>query len=362
VNDLERDPVVARALRDVRVPDHLPGFWERLDERLEAADRLFVVDDEPGDPSEPVPAADRRLTTSELPSVAMLRPDPGVPREQRLRFLAAAVVLAVVAIGTGLVLRGDDAGPDEGGAEYADQPSDAPDSARVEPVVPDPQPPPAIEPFATTVPAAMRAGATPEDAVLLWVDALGSGQLDQARYLMGGLSGEYLRDAADGMDAYLREASEGYGAWVTSADRQVQSLEVPDAGAVVVLTGTRQAEGALEYAVHAVPVVEAEAGGWYVEPMAFSPQVGGRLELLVPTPQPGVGGLSGEPPDVVVEATSLDPQATYWFSVDGRPLERDDDGLWDPAGELSNGTHLLVVAVTGEHLFSALAGEFVVEG
>jgi hypothetical protein len=76
-DELTRDPVVARALQSIPVPDHEPGFWERLEARL-----------------------------AEVPPLRDVTVLPARPRRPRLRavMLAAAALVLVAAAATVLLV------------------------------------------------------------------------------------------------------------------------------------------------------------------------------------------------------------------------------------------------------------------
>lgn len=346
MTDHDRDPVVARALRGLAVPDHAPGFWERLDERLAARPEVAAADD------------DIRVPTGELPAVALLRPEAGPPRHQRQRFLAAAAVVAVLALTAGVLLRGDndDERPIEQAATTtAAAPPETP-WAFSTPVTP-------TTPSTATLPELGGTTARAEAAVWRWIDALAAGDREQAVALLGPLTLRVLD--AQGMDPYEAFA-EGYGAWAPSPGKDISSIAVPGGGAVVVISGTRMAEGAEEQRTEAIPVVRAPTeseDAWFVEPLGYGASPSGRLEIRTPGPDPGhFGSWTGQMPDVVFEVAAAEPGTTYWFALDGAPPVASDDGTWDPPGDLGNGTHLLVVAAVGEGIFGAVAGTFVVEG
>lgn len=364
MNDTEHDPVVRTALRDLPVPEHLPGFWERLDARLDAEDRR-APDLATTAPSAATPAADRpadaRIETSELPLLALLHPDPVAPRHQRVRFLAAAAVVVLVALTAGVILRGDGGTGDDEGGQFAGQPAggDAPTPfAAPGEAPPEAGPTTTQQTAATTIP--FPESSTPEEAVLTWIEALASGDRMTAEVLLGPHTEEYL--TAIGEDVTM--LAEGYGSWATS-EPAVTSIEmVPEREvAVVVLAGTRTVDGTAEYAMHAIPVVWGVPGSWLVEPMAGDPTVeGGGLPELVSPSDHGAGMLGGLTPDGVIEAHSTAPGATYRFSLDFGPFVEDADGIWDPPGDLAGNVHPLVVLVTGDRLLAAVGGEFTVEG
>ena len=136
---------------------------------------------------------------------------------------------------------------------------------------------------------------------------------------------------------------------------------------VVVVSGTWTGEGQTTYRTDALPVVQDENGNWLVEPAAFDPAVGGRIELRSPTP--GQDGLGGLPPDGEIEASAAG-NGTFFFSLEdgwvvevpGAPSGGGVRGRWDPPGEMASRTHLLVVAYVDGDTVTAVAGTFAVEG
>lgn len=375
----DRDPVVARALQDVPVPDHLPGFWEALDARLDeldaAAADLGADAGRVATTPPPVRGADRpaappgggRVDTSELPAVAALRPPAPPPARHRLRFLAAAAAVAVVALAAGLLVR--DSGPTDEGGELAGTPeataaptTPAPDGSRAETFAADPTEQPAGS-TATgmamdSAGAAVAGAATAVDAVATFTDALGAGDLASARALLGPRTAARLAALGRDGEGLLVAMAEGWGSWSGSPDRRLAEVPIPGAGSVVVLEGTRAPEGRRERATHALPVVPA-AGGWLVEPMALGSRAEGPVELRSPAPAPD--GWSPLSPGGAFVAVAPGADA-YWFSVDGGPPIRSADGRFDPPGDLAPGEHLVVVAAVGDGVFTATAARFAVSG
>jgi hypothetical protein len=321
----DRDLVVARAIAQLPVPDHLPGFWEVLEGRLAAEHR---------------PGTTRvRVDTAELPAVSVLRPPAPAPAAHRARFLAAAAVLAVVALTAGLVLRGDDGSTPTG-------------EAAGEPVAPLSTPP--GPPFPTTMvslPRILAAPASPTAAAEAWIAAVGSGDVSTATAMLGGRTLRYLDAGGEDPTVAIRALAESYGRWPGSRPPIAAELHIPGAGTVVVLDG----DPAL-----ALPVAPAGPDQWFVEPLAFDPETGGRIELL--SPEPGGRGLAAVGPDAVLQAVSEDPGAAIWFSLDGAPPEPAPDGTWDPPGRIDEGRHLLVVAAVGDDTFTAVATTLAVTG
>jgi hypothetical protein len=345
VTEHERDPVVARALHDLPVPDHGPGFWEDLDRRL--------ADEEP---ETAPPPADLRVVTSELPALQLLAPAPTASAGHRARFLAVAAAIALVAVGTGVLLRGGGGPPAEQAATTVPLGSAPGAGSR-------PAPPPPVPAASTTVadPPQVRATvATPDGAVLAWVHALGSGDTETAAALLGPSSRRYIESLGTDPERFSFDFQEGFGAWAGAPDLAATTVAIPDAGVVVVLSGTYAGEGsATTDRMDAVPAVEVAEGRWAVEPVAFGSTTSQSLKMVRPEPHPE-GWWSGQPPDAVFQATSEVP-VTFWFSLDGSPAERSDDGSWDPPGLLDTRYHVLVVAAIGEDTFTALAGSFLVE-
>jgi len=265
----ERDPVVARALAAVVVPEHRPGFWERLEEALQA---------------EPVPPQGRPVGTPPPPAAPRAEPAavpvPLEPRRGRRpaptrRWLvAAAAVVALVGAAAGARLlagSGDDpAGPADGprvavGTEGG---------------------------TATTQPAPATADAVvaPRRVVEDFLDRLGGGDIAGARELLGPLSLTWLQSTQGDVDAFLGVASEGYGAWVSSTDRTFTTVPLEDGAVVVVVQGTALREGTVEWRADPVPVVRAADGTWQVELWAYGPGTEldeARLALVRPTVEEG---------------------------------------------------------------------------
>lgn len=340
----DRDPFVAQALRDLPVPEHGPGFWERLDARLRA-------EQVPGGPGAGSAVPDGRVATSDLPVIPLLPPEDAVPSPARRRFLAAAAVVAVLALATGVAVRGGDGG---GTGELAATTTSAVTAASGDggSEVPVTHTLPAVAP----PPSAPAGAPSPEAAVLEWVDALGVGDTDRATTLVGPLSRRYIESLGGDVEGFMVESQEGYGSWRGVSERTTTEVDIPGAGVVVVLHGT----GYDGQRIEAVPTVESQPGSWVVEHLAFDPETGGRPEIVTPAPDPGLGTWTGQRPDVVLEAVSQG-RVRFWFALDDLAPVPDDDGVYDPPGDLPTGTHLLVVAVVGDGIFGALAGTFVVE-
>jgi hypothetical protein len=301
---IERDPLVADALGAIEVPDHAPGFWERLDAAtapeapdVTAPEALDVTAPEAPDvtatvfldePAEVAPTA--------VPDV-MLEPEAASESWRRrwargaARVLVAAAAVAVF-VGAGVVLARDvgDVGPDLSDRTTA-----------------------TTELGSTTTTTAAAPGLVPEEQVVVdFVDALGRGDIDRAAALLGPRSEQYLVAQNGSVDAFLGEAAEGYGAWSTSTDRNVTLVDGID---VVLLEGTVSVEGSSEYRRLAIPVAHAvSADAWFVDPWAFDPQVDDqRFDFR--SPPAGPFGLVLAPGDDL--EVSFPAKGTIWISLGG---------------------------------------------
>lgn len=268
----DRDPVVARALASVQPPAHRADFWQRLDRSLAQTAALgpAPTSAEPESPAPPVTPVPLALPGRDDTTVVELHRttgddgggDAGHDRPARrtvrfpIRLLAsAAVIVAVVAAGVLVAGRGsDEGGPD---LSTAGPTNTAADGAGEE-IAPETTTPP------ETAPADPRS--TPRSVVLSFVDALGTGDFELAKTLLGPRSEQTMIERFGSVDAYLHEASEGYGAWAASEDRTVEVVELREGEAVVVLRGTIRPEGMEEHRVTAFPARRAESVGdyWFI--------------------------------------------------------------------------------------------------
>lgn len=341
--DDERDTTIADALDQVTVPDHAPGFWAELDDRLAA----------------------------EAPVVPMRR----LGRYSRFpRLLAVAAAVVVLAAATAVLLALDD---DPQSVRVAEDPTTS--------TTPDPT---ATVPESTTTTAkatttttakpgttSSKVGAAaPDTAAINWIKALGDGDIDKAAGLTGPLSEAYITSQGGNLRGYLTEAQEGWGGWASSPDRSTTEVDIRSGDGiertVVVVMGTNNGEGSDgNYRTDAVPVAKVGRNGtWLVEPTAFDPEVGGRIEMI--RPSAGESGLNGLAADSTIEA-SAPGRGEFSFSLDDSPAVRGNarnvDGpgvraVWDPPGDMKSQSHLLVVAYVDDHIFTAFAGIFAVEG
>ena len=356
----DRDPHVAALLASVDVPDHRPGFWEGLRHRLDddAAPATATVSasagqehddhdhhhrDDHEDPFGP------QGHGHEHDLVEPLR-----PRSNLRRVVSIAAVIAAVTLTASVVRQRQDAadrlriaGPPDAKATTPSPPSSAPSTGATAP--------------------------PPEVAVLDWLDAVGAGDTRAAAALTGPSSQAYVSSLGANLEGFLTEAGEGYGAWSTSPDRRTTEIDLGTEGgitrAVVVVSGTWTGEGTDGFRADALPVVRTADGPWLVEPWAFAPDAGGRLELV--SPEPGEEGPGGLPPDGVIEVTAPG-DGDFAFSLDDGEVVRvagrraaagASTARFDPPGEMPSRSHLAVVAyLDGDGTFTALAFTFLVEG
>lgn len=376
MSDLERDEVVARALRELPVPEHRPTFWAELEAAVSATSPV-----EAG--SRPATAIDEgveRLATGELPAVASLA-DRRASRRTPILVAAAAVLLVVAA---GLVTLGG-GGDDDGGTstELADQPEGTTAderSAEVDPSRSTLSPSPGDTALPETLPATTLATAregTPEAVVAEWLDDLGGADPASAAALTGPRTTAYVESqGADAtIEGFLRESAEGFGAWADVADREVSVLPIGplefDGGTlqVVVVSGTYPGEGgdgrADAVRIDVFPVVD-DGDGFKVEHLAFDPTRDNDPVFTVPAET--ADGLGEVDPTVEINVFVPAPGSVY-FQIDGgdvvadttSEVAGDDFALFDPPGELTPGAHQLVlVAVGDDGTLSQFSGSFVV--
>ena len=353
----DRDPVVADALAMLPVSDHGPDFWTRLDRSLAAVDAerssasSGVATTAVGGDHDPAAGRDEGL-----PPPIDLRPT-GTPRPARrwafMAVAAAAALVAVAVVGSTLAL-------DDGG-DLDLTTSQTTGTA------------PSIAPVTTAPPASAPGGAGPavepesaEEAVFAWVDALGAGDGETAVALLGPGSIDYIESLGQEPVSFMSELSEGYGAWSASTDRSTTDMPVPSESgatvAVVVLMGTVQQEGTTAYRTVAVPV-RSEDGRYRVEPVALGD---GETRIEFVSPPEGPDGLGGLPADGVIELLAPGAEQVA-VRLDGGEVQSPEVGAggrvrFDPPGEMTSRTHLLVVASVGPGFVTAAAVTFLVEG
>jgi hypothetical protein len=321
------DAVVAGALRSIAVPDHGPGFWDELADRIAGA---------------PPVAGVHRLEPARA----------GRP----LRVLAAAAVLAAVVGLAGLLATRNGGDEPSGIADPATTTTETSTTDAPE----------------TTTTVAGREVESPDEAVLRWVEALGRGDVDAAAARTGPRTRAAIEGRGGDLEQYLTVAQEGFGAWEAVANPMVTEVEIGEVDGetfgIVVLSGQRASEGQVEERHDALPVVLADDGRWLVEPAALPGDGDRRIVVTSPSASPGAIGRDGLAPGDPVEA-SAPGDGTFWFSIDG-------DGPYlvegEPAGDrrlasfapgrVSSGTHLLVIAYLDGGILTAFADTFLVEG
>ncbi len=384
-----RDAEVARALEGIAVPDYEPGFWDRLDARL-VADAVpaagVPVGQSAGDPA-----------TLELAPVAPLaRPVRLAERRRSLVVLgaAAAVLLAVLAVRltaddpedvrvASEVEGGTQPGPDDGTttpdarADDRDPEGDLPDDdGAARPFVAgedaaSDEPSALTAPASTTVaefggstgpaPTSVRATpTTPQGAFLAWAKAVDEGDTETALALTGPRTLAYYEALGVAPDDVVSGAEEQWSGWATAKGRRIDLIELGSVdrdrvvGLVVERAGTTTHD--------AVPVVQGE-DGWQVEPAAFDPDTGGRIEII--SPNPGPAGLEDLPRDGIVRVAAA-PDGEYYLGLDLEVSTRipasdavDGEIRWDPGPQKQAGTsHLLIVAHVSKGSISIIAVPF----
>jgi hypothetical protein len=325
-NESAGDAVVTRALRSIAVPDHGPGFWDELADRIAGAP----------------------------PVVGMHRVEPA--RAGRpLQVLAVAAVLAVV-VGLGglLATRNGD-----------EDPSGVTDPATTSTETTTTEAP------RTTTTVAGRAIEAPDEAVLRWVEALGQGDIEVAAERTGPRTRAAIEGRGGSLEQYLTVAQEGFGSWA-AADPMTTEMVIGEFGgemlSVVVLSGSRESEGLVEERHDAFPVVLAADGRWLVEPAALPGDGDRRIVVTSPSAAPGAVGRNGIAPGESIKA-SAPGSGTFWFGLDGGAgyrVEGTSTGGGVRAtfapGLMSSGTHLLVIAYLDGGTFTAFADTFPIEG
>lgn len=361
----DRDARVAEALRELPVPDHAPDFWASLERRLadEPAPRGVAFRAGAAAPVRPSPAGASPLAEIEEGDdapvvVSLAERRPATPRVLPL-LSVAAVLVAVLAVAVNLT-RDDDAprvraaGPGETATSTT----------------------PTTSGPVTTTAAPPAGAATPEGALLAWIEAVGAGDVDAAIALTGPRSAAYA-DALTGgagLEGFIIESGEGYGAWAASPDRKTTAVALATSAgeeiSVVILSGTWTGEGGTGFRTDAIPTVRGSRGGWLVEPWAIEPKTGGRIEVLSPSPAEE-HGFNGLAPDESLAAAAPGSSGTFHFSLDRAPATAVPgtrggasgvQATFDPPGDLPNGTHLFLIAFVEGNTISTIAGTFVVEG
>lgn len=393
-DDRAVDQAIEAALRRIPVPDHAPGFWERLGAGLlpgpgtnghaeltpyrqtapEAGEASAGGADAGGtggaDAGE-ADADDRTGRTVRRGPYERVVVDPagsrgarsGWPARRRsIRWrLAAAAAVAAMAVATAFVVAAVRA-PEDGGV--VTRPADDGLGER------DPRPGTGATTSTTDLTSttsttlSLRPGS--EDAVLGFLDALGGGDFAGAANRLGMASEAYLTATSGSVEDHLRQVTEGYGAWAAASDRTTSTVALSPGEVVVVVSGTVSREGTVEELVHAFPARYAEsAGAWFVEPWAHDPAES-QSELVLNTPDPDTGG---RPPvfDRIDEVAATAPgRGTAWLAIDGQqPLATtvgaDGEATWSLDDPLPPGRHTLTVAFIDDMTFLATSSSYVVD-
>jgi hypothetical protein len=281
---IEPDSFVSTALQLLPVPEHHEGFWTELRSTLDA-------EAVPGEARKPrrgqvatpaAPAPPVRSTTPEVqaadepvPAVRVVElvqqplglVPPAVRSRSNLILSAVAVAAAVMVVIAGTSLVRERSGG--GTAELASDPDET-----------------VVSSTSTSIATLAGPGSAgkPTDAVLAWVSALSTGDLDTAWAAMGPASQAHW-GSKSAFEAERTSLAEGYGAWsrVRPDDVYVTSLVASGDGEVVVVTlvGTVEQEGSPQHRADAFPVRIVD-GVARLETFAFA----GELEIVVPEAVP----------------------------------------------------------------------------
>lgn len=325
-----RDPTVADALRRLDVPDHGPGFWDRLEANL-------TEPPEVGHAAHPGPAGGSDAEVVELAD-APSRRRRGVDLHRWPLLVAAAAAVVALVVGVAVLRPGDDESQLDSAGEV-DEP-DGPDTppSTDSPPTTDEQPTD-TEPPEVTDGKEVAAELHAEEAATSWLTLLRAGDPEEAHARLdapsrAALPLEEFRQVATGL-------AEGAGAFAAEGVTS-DVLRVPDTTDtfVVVFHGEVEREGMVETAAY--PVVVTGAGD---EPgIAFS-FAGPTIDLDEPSP--------GETRTSPVQVRVGSDQA--WFSIDGgepRPIGESPATI-DVEGVAGAGTHVVTIVATDGELFTA---------
>jgi hypothetical protein len=270
-HDVAPDAVVRTALQLLPVPSHGDEFWLRLEASLDAEVQVPLrVERQP-----------RALTTHAAPAsvAAPLDLEPAsslavVPPTFR-RASNAVLVAVAAAAAVVIAVAGSSLLEQRRGTDVA---SDAPlAGAALETLVRDAQ-----GDDATLTTLSTEHEGSSEDAVLAWVEDLGTGDADGAWSAMGDASQGHFDSQAE-FAGMMPDLAEGYGAWSAAEPDDVLVTPVLASGegtiAVVTLVGMVEQEGVMEARADAFPVRLID-GDVILEPFASA----GDLEVVVPEP------------------------------------------------------------------------------
>lgn len=349
------DGIVRTAVQLLPVPAHADDFWARLERSLDTE----TAPSKPATRARPVvvaaadatraPAVTPVLEPAHDPALALV---PGALHRTSNALLVAVAAAAIVVV----ALAGNTLLDERNGTKQITSGGQSQASAELDALVHGAQPD-------VVTPSTMSADGedASSEAVMAWVDDLGSGNGDDAWAAMGPVSQAHFGSQA-AFEEQLTSLAEGYGSWSGSDPAQVliTPLLASDEGtlAVVTLVGTVTVEGEQQHRADAFPVrvVDGEAT---VEPFAFA----GELEVVMPEDVPE-GGVrppvpAGEELVVVVpsgaEAPVLrldDGETVVCGIAEGSELTALEDMpgqrcSYLPAEGISPGEHTLTVAFLG---------------
>lgn len=364
------DPVVARALREVPVPEHRLTFWADLDAAIRAEAEAAVPPPGPGPSAEGGGAGDdpARPRTSEVPVLRHAPPEPSLAR-RAAPWLAAVAGLVVVGAAAGFVLSSGDDG--DGGNDLAGATTTTAEVASVETTA-APTPETTAAPTTTTG-VADPTPDDPADVARLFIDSLGSGDTETALAQLGPRSLAYIESLGGDPLGFVTEMQEGYGAWADAPDLALSSASAGVVApltselAIVTVQGTHPGEGEAADRVDAFPLVR-EGDRWVVELVAFADGRDNRLRFTVPaSDQTGQLGSMRTTDEINVFVPA---RGTVLYQVDGGEVQSDQTAdipagifsIHDPR-PISPGEHVLVVVAVGDDgTIVPFGGRFTVEG
>jgi hypothetical protein len=331
-----RDTLVGDALRRLDVPDHAPGFWDRLDAEL--ADR------QPADGHQP--DADD-VDHHHDADVIDLGSAPGLrrhrsrsPRRQAVAAAAAAAAAAIaLTVGLPAVQQAADGDSQVDVADIPDATAPAP------PVTPAPE---------TTAPAP-PAQQDPEELAVEWLTLLREGEHEAAHSMLddtsqGALPLDTFLDVATGL-------AEGAAAFADLPPTVVPLIDDQGlAATAVVFTGDVEREGMIETASYAVVLTGDPADP--DRPLAVAFVLDGPMVEDVQRTNPSETRTS--PLELEVSPTA----GATWAIIDGSAPERIDTGAGtvtlDVEASAGPGTHTVVIVSTEAGRYTARAFTVVV--
>ena len=147
----------------------------------------------------------------------------------------------------------------------------------------------------------------------------------------------------DGLDAYLASTTTPWGSYV---DAEVSTVVLDPGSVVVVLDAGSGPLGVL-------PVVRSESlGAWFVEPLAFDPDLGGRIDppLAPDADADGVRHVSEADQLVIPTAYPLMLALTGDDPVSFTPVDTDEGTVitWAPPPGAPAGPAILVAALRSD--------------